>query len=144
MQYTLKLNINLSRKRVIELFDNPDNWGKWQESLISYETVSGNTGETGSKTKLLHSLGRRKTEMIETVELNKLPKEMVCIYEAPRAWNRVVYRFTEVSSSETLWELDSEFRCSGFLKVMTFLMPGMFKKATKKDMDSFKKFAESN
>lgn len=144
MKYTLKLPIKLSREKVCDLFKNPDNWHEWQESLISYEPISGNQGNAGSKTKMLHKFGSKQIEMTETIESNNLPEEMVCIYEAPSAWNRVVYRFIEISSDETEWVFESEFKCGGFLKVMAFLMPGMFKKATKKDMDAFKTFAESN
>ena len=58
MKYTLSLDIQLSLQRVIELFDNPDNWKSWQESLISFEPIVGTPGEEGSKTKLIHTFGR--------------------------------------------------------------------------------------
>ncbi len=81
--------------------------------------------------------------MIETIETNNLPEEMSCIYEAPPAWNRVVYRFSEKGHQETHWEFDSEFRCTGILRILAFFMPGMFRKASLKDMTYFKNFAES-
>lgn len=63
--------------------------------------------------------------------------------DAPGAWNRVINRFTELGRDETRWEFESEFRCTGFLRIVAFLMPGMFCKASLKDMTHFKKFAES-
>ncbi|MCB1910075.1 MAG: SRPBCC family protein [Rhodocyclaceae bacterium] len=144
MKYTLKLTIDSPRENVCKLFGNPQNWSKWQGTFVGYESISGDAGYAGSKTKLIHKFGKRQTEMVETVEANNLPEEMVCIYEAPSAWNRVVYRFKEISPQETELEFESEFKCSGFLKILAFLMPGMFKRASQKDMNAFKKFVETN
>lgn len=148
MKYTLSLNISLPRIKVVELFNNPDNWEKWQESFVCYEPLKGSPGEEGSKTKLFHKIGPSRTEMIETVESNLLPEEMTCIYEAPGflmgAWNRVTYRFVESGENETKWEFNSEFRCRGILKIMSLVMPNMFRKASLKDMNNFKIFAEKH
>ncbi len=133
----------MPRAKVVELFDNPENWPKWQESLVSSEALEGTPGEEGAKTKLLHKFGRREIEMVETIESKNLPEEMNCIYIAPGAWNRVIYRFAEIGPSETRWEFETEFRCTGFLRIMAFLMPSIFRKASLKDMTSFKRFAES-
>ncbi len=88
-----------------------------------------------------------RTRVTETVEVKNLPEEMTCIYEAPGnwvgAWNRVTNRFRELEPNKTQWEFESEFRCRGLLKVMSFLMPGMFQKASFKEMNNFKMFAES-
>jgi hypothetical protein len=135
--------IRLPRAKVCELFNNPEHWDKWQESLVRYEPIGGTPGSPGAKTKLIHKFGNKTVEMVETVELQGLPAEMVCVYEAPSAWNRVVYRFKELSPEKTGWEFETDFNCRGFLKVLAFFMLGMFKSATKKDMDAFKAFAES-
>lgn len=37
---------------------------------------------------------------------------------------------------------DTEFKCSGLLKLMSIIMPGMFRKSSLKEMESFKRFAE--
>ena len=106
-----------------------------------------NPGEEGSETKLINKIGVSETEMTEMVEIKNLPEEMTCIYEAPGnwvgAWNRVTNRFRELEPNKTQWEFESEFRCRDLLKVMSFLMPGMFRKASFKEMNNFKMFAES-
>jgi hypothetical protein len=51
--------------------------------------------------KLHRKFGRSQIEMIETIESNQLPEKIICIFEAPVAWNRVVYRFNELSPNET-------------------------------------------
>ena len=144
LRYTLRMDIALPRAQVVELFADPKNWVKWQESLISFAPISGIPGEDGARTKLRHVFGRRDIEMIETVESNKLPDEMICTYEAKGAWNRVIYRFTEAGPDDTLWEFDSEFHCTGFLRFLALIMPGMFRRASLKDMTGFKRFAESH
>lgn len=143
MKYTLEVEIALPSKRVVELFENPENWPKWQPSLISYEQINGSVGETGSKTRLVHKMGGKEVEMIETVESNNLPEKYTVTYEAKGAWNRVVNSFIEEGPDRTKWVFETEFKCSGFLKVMAFLMPGMFKKQSRKDMQRFKDFAEN-
>jgi len=45
MKYTLEIDITLPRAKVVELFDNPENWPKWQESLVSSEALEGTPGE---------------------------------------------------------------------------------------------------
>ena len=81
--------------------------------------------------------------MVETIESTNLSEEMTCTYVAPGAWNRVTYRFTESGPDETHWEFDTEFRCTGVLRLMALLTPGMFRRTSWKDMTSFKTFAES-
>ncbi len=139
----MEVDITLPRAKVVELFDNPDNWPKWQERLVSWEALEGTPGEKGGKRKLFHKIGRREIEMVETIESKNLPEEMTCLYTPTGAWNRVIYRFAESGPSETRWEFETEFRCTGVLRIMAFLMPGMFRKASLKDMTNFKRFAES-
>ncbi len=49
MKYTCELIVNLPRQRMIELFDNPDNMHKWQPGLVSFEHLSGESGQPGAK-----------------------------------------------------------------------------------------------
>ena len=39
--------------------------------------------------------------------------------------------------------METEFRCSGFMWLFIRLMPGAFKKETRKTLEAFKAFAES-
>jgi len=143
MTYTLEVSIARPRANVFELFENPNHWLKWQDSLVRWEALEGTPGHSGARAKLTHQFGRREIEMVETVESKHLPEEMTCIYTAPGAWNRVTHRFVEMGSHETRWIFDTEFRCTGVLRLMAFLRPGMFRNASLKDMTSFKTFAES-
>lgn len=128
----------------MELFDDPENWPKWQDGFVSAEPIAGMARKTGSKIKLVQKLATGNTEIIETIESKHLPEEVTCTYEAKGAWNRVANRFLEVSPARTRWVFETEFRCRGILKIMSVLAPGMFRKASLKEMNRFKKFAEKN
>jgi len=39
MKYEIEIDISLSRNKVIELFDNPDNMSKWQPGFVSMGTL---------------------------------------------------------------------------------------------------------
>jgi len=144
MKYTLTVEISATLERVAELYPDPTNWPKWQNSLVSYEPITGSERAAGSKIKLINRFGKKHVEIVETVELNQLPDRFICIYEARGTWNRVENRFLSIDESTTRWEFETEFRCGGILKLMSMLMPGMFRKASLKEMEAFKEFAESN
>ena len=80
MRYNCEIIINLNRKEVINEFDNDDNMQKWQDSLRSYEVISGEKGQNGLKGKLLYDQRGKEMEMIETIELFDFPNQMIAIY----------------------------------------------------------------
>ena len=143
MKYTTEIEINLPRKRVIELFDNPDNITKWQSGLISFEHVEGEAGQEGAKSNLKYKMGKREIEMVETITKRNLPDEFFGTYETKGVWNEVKNYFTSESENTTKWRLDTEFKGTGFMKIMMYFAPGMFKKQTLKTMNDFKNFAEN-
>jgi carbon monoxide dehydrogenase subunit G len=57
MKYTLNLQIDLPREKVIELFDNTENLKKWQKGLVSFETFEGTPGQAGAKSRLIYKMG---------------------------------------------------------------------------------------
>lgn len=143
MKYTNEVTIGLPLKKVLELFDSEENMFKWQPELISFEHVSGDKGEVGSKSNLRYKMGKREVEMVETITKKNLPEEFNFIYEAKGVWNEMKNSFVEVDPSQTKWISHSEFRFSGFMKIIGFLMSGSFKKQSQLALDRFKAFAES-
>ncbi len=143
LKYTLEIELNLPRKKVIELFDNPNNLKKWQHGLQSFELIEGEAGEVGAKSRLLYLMGNRKIEMIETITARNLPEEFSGTYEADGVWNLVENYFHEIGPKKTKWVTKNEFRSSRFMmRVMASLMPGQFKKQSFQYMKWFKEFAE--
>lgn len=143
MKYKLEIEIDLPREKVIELFDNPDNMEHWQEGFISFEPMSGTPGEVGAKSHLKYKMGKREIEMVETITKRDLPNEFSGTYEAKGMWNEVKNYFHEAGPNKTKWITENEFKASGMMKLVTFFMPGAFKKQSYKYMVDFKKFAEN-
>lgn len=144
MKYTLEISINQPRLRLIELFDNTENLKEWLPGFISLEHISGESGEVGAKSKIVCETGKRKCELIETIMVKNLPDEFTCTYDSDGMWNSVKNNFIEVGESKTKWISENEFQSDKLMmKVIMFLMPGMFKKESLKFMRSFKEFAEN-
>ena len=148
MKYDVEIEIDLSRDRVVELFSDPDNMAKWQEGLVSFELLDGELGQPGTTSKLRYLMPRgnknrmREVAMTETIVKNDLPDLFSATYEANSVWNIVEYRFEQLGPQKTRCRTHNEFKCSGVMKVLTFTMPGMFKKQSLKYLQDFKAFAE--
>lgn len=144
MKYTIRIEINLPREKVVSLFLDPDKLHKWQPGFRSYERIAGEAGEVGARARLRYEMGGRDTEMIETVTEGALPEAYHAQYETDGVLNIQENYFNEIASETTEWVSVSEFRFSGFpMKLMGWLMPGAFKKQSEKFMENFKEFAES-
>ena len=143
MKYTAEIEINLPVNKVVELFNSTENLFKWMEGLKSFETISGEPGQPGTKSKLVYQMGKREIEMVETIQVYNLPEEFTGTYEAKGVYNVVKNHFIPVSDSKTRYVTEQEFQFSGFMKLMGLLMPGAFKKQSMKYLQAFKNFAEN-
>jgi len=144
MKYSLEIELDLPRDKVLELFHNTENLKKWQPGLMSFEHVSGEPGQVGAKSQIRYKMGKREVDMVETITEIDNPKTFAATYEAKGVWNLVKNDFVEVASNKTKWTTHNEFRCKGVMRIMTFLMPGAFKKQSFQHMKYFKDFAEKN
>lgn len=142
MKYTNEIEINLPVNRVVELFDDPKNLKEWMPGLQSFEHVSGTPGQPGAKSRLKFKMGNRDMEMVETITRRNLPEEFAGTYETKGVYNIVSNKFIPVGSNKTKYVTDNEFQFNGFMKLMGWLMPGMFKKQSQKYLEQFKTFAE--
>lgn len=143
MKYTNEIEIKAPIHRVIELFDNVDNLAMWQPGLISFEHLSGTAGQVGAKSKLKYRMGKRDVEMIETITKKKLPEEFSGTYEAKGVLNIISNRFIAIDSNTTKLVAENEFQFKGFMKIVSLLMPGVFKKQTQQYLEQFKTFVEA-
>lgn len=142
MKYALTIDIDLPREKVIELFDNPENMKHWQKGFISMTHMSGTPGEVGAKSRLQYKMGKREIEMVETIVNNNFPHEFTATYVTPTVWNENKNTFEKQGAEKTRWKQETEFKFSGFMKLMAFFMPGAFKKQSYTFMEDFKTFAE--
>ena len=142
MKHSNEIIINLPRKRVLELFDSTENLYKWQKSLINFEHLSGSAGEVGAKSKLTYKEGKGDFVLIETITVKNFPDEFSGTYETKGVFNEIKNYFIEIDENTTKWVSDSEFKFSGFMKIISLFMKGSFKKESMKFLTYFKEFAE--
>ena len=82
-------------------------------------------------------------ELTETITKQNFPDEFHATYDTKGMHNIQENHFSETAQGHTKWISNSEFIASStMLKIMMFLMPGAFKKQSKKYMEDFKNFAE--
>jgi len=141
-KYNNEVTINASRDVVVEMFQNPDNMIKWQPGFISMTHISGDFDEVGAKYEMKYKMGKRDIEMIETVTEKNFPESFAATYEAKGVWNEVKNYFEIVDENTTRYWTENEFKMKGFMKLLAFFFPGMFKKQSQKYLDLFKEFVE--
>ncbi len=127
MKYTVEIDINLPREKVIALFDNQDNLYKWQCDLQSFEHLSGTAGELGAKSLIKYKMGKRDIEMTETIIKKNLPEEYSFTFEAKGIWNQVDNYFEGIDANTTHWKSDNIFKGNFMMALMMFFMPVAFK-----------------
>ncbi|MEZ4796375.1 MAG: SRPBCC family protein [Flavobacteriaceae bacterium] len=144
MKYDLELIIDLPLEDVIKKMDNVENMKHWQRGLVSAEHISGTPGQVGAKMQLNYKFGKRGMQLVETITKRELPKKFHANYDTKGMHNIQQNFFEETQDGKTKWISKSEFIPTGFMmKLMTNLMPGAFKKQSKKYMEDFKNFAEN-
>ena len=143
MKYTSAIDINLPLNRVIELFNNPDNLKYWMPELISSELISGTLGKTGAVGKLRFKDGNKEYEMIETVTTKNLPSIFARTYELKNIFITIKDSFIPITDNKTRYISENEVALSGMLKCVAFILKAKFKMRTKKQLSSFKDFAEN-
>jgi len=143
MKYQISTIIDLPLEETINKMDNPENMQHWQRGLVGYKQLSGTPGTQGAQMQLDYDFGKRKMSLTETIVKNEFPQAFHATYEAKGVYNLQENHFEALSDGRTQWTSKAEFRFDSFgMKVMAFLMPGAFKKQSKKYMDDFKAFAE--
>ena len=144
MDYRLEMDINRPRAEVLHHFLDVDSLKDWQTSLVSITPLDDLPPRSvGAKTEQVHRMGKREVTMTETITVNDPPEHFAAIYAADGVWNQIENRFTENPDGTTHWVCDNEFRCTGFMRVMAFLFPGMFRKQTREFMEMFRDYVES-
>lgn len=142
MQYREQIVIEKPVDEVVKHFSNPDTYADWMQGFIKMEPLSGEPGKPGSKTHFVFKMGKREMTMLETIIENNLPHSFKVTFEAKGVFNTVVSRFEAQSASATLYINDQDFRFSGFMKIIAWMMPGAFKKQSRKFLEDFKAFVE--
>ena len=143
MRYTVQIEVEQPLDDVVRLFVDRANMPYWQEGLLADEPIEGEPGQAGSRSRLRFKMGKREIEMVETIEVRDLPRQVTAFYETEGVRNRVAMRFEEVSDSTTRLVSDQEFVFEGLMmRIMGALFGSMFRKQSMKYLTDFKAFAE--
>ena len=143
MKYTTKIRINLSRNKVLELFDNTENLYRWQPGLLSFTHMDGEPGEEGARSELVYESRKEELLIIETIKTKRLPDLFHMSYKSKGVYNEVENCFEEIEPGITLWRTENLFRFSGIMMFMVPFMKRAFIHNTMLNMDRFKIFAEN-
>lgn len=142
MKYTTEVTVARPPAEVLGMLADSRHYNAWMEGLVHMEVLEGEPGMVGTKTQLVHKMGKREIAMLETITKREEPGLLTTTYESDGVWNQALNRFEEGEDGHTRWVMETEFKCTGIMWLMTTLMPGMFKKQTRKTMEAFRAFAE--
>jgi hypothetical protein len=142
MRYTLSNTINKPLDEVVAKFTNPEGVKEWMEGLQRTEHISGTPGKVGAKMDFYFLHKGKEMKISETILEENLPNQIKFGYTSSMGYNEVEMQFESLSANEVKQTNNSYFELKGFMKIMGFLMKGMFKKQTLKYLDAFKAYAE--
>jgi hypothetical protein len=69
MKFTCSVTIDLPIKRVVELFDNPENLKEWQDSFYSFQPLEGETGQNGSTAEMTYFMKKVRSRRWSLLKL---------------------------------------------------------------------------
>ena len=143
MRSVIELEINVPRAKLAELFADPRNNTEWMDDIERYEPLSGAPGMPGSTYRLVPKTG----DMVftATVIARDLPHESGLRLEASNVVVSVTDQFVALSPGKTRLISEEVFSFKGlFNKLFGFLAQGSIKKAHRRHMEAFKRFAENH
>lgn len=142
MKYTTEIIINKPREDIIRVFEDSNLLPHWQRGLKRSRSISGKDGEVGSKRKLYISIEGQSIKMTETITKKNLPEEWHGTYTSRGMESFQKNYFEALSKHQTKWTCYSEFKFSGFMKLVSKLLPDIFKKRSVLVQQDFKAFVE--
>ena len=142
MKYTTQIDIDLPLKKVIAIFEDSSKLSCWQRGLQSTKLIHGKNGEVGTKRKLKINLEGQRITMFETIVDKKLPHYWHGLYTGKGFTSIQKNYFNEIEQGKTHWKCESEFKFTGFMVLISKILPDIFKKRSNVVMKDFKAFAE--
>ena len=139
----VELDIHSPRQKVAALFADPENNIEWMDDLDRYEPVSGQPGMPGSKYRLVPKKG--KMVFVATVIARDLPDESRLSLDASNVTVSVTGRFVALSPERTHLISEEVFSFKGpVARFFGFFAQAAIRKAHRRHMEAFKRFAEQS
>jgi|GEM_PF-1158976 len=142
MKSVIELEIDVPQALLAALFADPQQNTKWMDDVERVEAISGQLGMLGSQYRLVPKNG--KMVFVATVLARNLPTEAHLSLEASNVNVSVKGTFVALSSDRTRLTSEEVFSFKGPLnRAFGFLARGAIKKAHRRHMKAFKRFAEA-
>ena len=142
MKSVIEIEIRVPQARLAALYADPQQSTKWMDDIERMEPILGQLGMPGSKYRLVPKSG--DMVFVATVLARNLPDELQLSLEATNVTISVRGSFTALSPSNTRLRHEQVFRFKGlFPKVFGFLAQRSIKKAQRRHVEGFKRFAEA-
>ena len=144
MKFTCEVNISGSKEAIAQAFRDTSNFSEWQSGFISHHLISGMPEEIGTKSRIHLEQDGRSIILVETILENDLPDQFMALYEHEHMVNTMTARFDQVEEGlvHCHWQVEYTKFIGWMPKLMALIMPGMFRKQTKKWLDDFKRYVE--
>lgn len=141
MRSVVNLNIQGPRDPVAALFADPMNIAKWMDDIDRCEPISGAPGLPGSTYRMVPKSGNRV--FVATVLSRDLPREVRLQLDAADMTVWITDRFSALSENATRLVSEEEFRFQSALRrLFGFLAQPLIRRAHRRHMVAFKRFAE--
>jgi hypothetical protein len=143
MKSVVEVDIDAPQVLVAELHGNPELSTKWMDDVERYEAVAGEPGMAGSQYRLLPKRG--SMVFLATVIQRDLPNELRLRLDATGVRVLVTARISPLAPGRTRLTSEQVFQFQGVLgRAFGVLGRGAIKKAHRRHIDAFKRFAEAS
>jgi|GEM_PF-1046042 len=147
---TQEITIQCPIDYVMKLFKNQDYFKHWQRGLVSFDNLSTQIGEVGSKRRMKIKAAGTVITMTEEITALDLPHLWEATYRTSGVLNKQSNRFREseitinsTAQKVTLWESNSSFKFTGMMRLIGKTQPKLFTGQNRQHMEDFKTFAEA-
>jgi hypothetical protein len=142
MTSRVELEIDARRETLAEAFAEPRNNPAWMEDIDRIEPISGELGQAGSTYRIVPKRGDRI--FTARVVHRALPSRLTLFLDSPDVSVSVTDSFLRMTDGRTKLISEEIFSFKGIFGTVAGLFGrGAIKKAHRRHMEAFKRFAES-
>jgi hypothetical protein len=142
MKSTVHIEIRTPQSQTAELFADPTNNPKWMDDVERIEVMEGQPGARGSRYRMVSK--DRRMDFVATVVASDLPKMIQLQLVGSDVTISITDRFAEMSPGVTHLTSEEVFAFKGLIRrVFGVIARSQIKKAHRRHMESFKRFAEA-
>ena len=136
--------IKAPQEKVYHRFSDKREMPRWKPYVISCEVLEGSPSAGISVRKITQDFSGKKKYTIETVLVANFPYEYKSRFESNGGTVMQRSTFQALTSEETQWVYESQFKPKWFVKIATFFFRSLYKKAADKEIAALKKYVEGS